>query len=103
MLLTNNSIVYSQTTSDSLKCFTYSEARKIFTDLSRIPHLKGIIVSQDSIIGNHVKLDSIRVDKIDLQTKELFQKDLKIVGLKKNRKVLLIFGGLLGLATQLIF
>ena len=103
MLLTNNSIVYSQTTSDSLKCFTYSEARKIFTDLSRLPHLKGIIVSQDSIISNHVKLDSIRVDKIEKQTKQLFKKDLKIVGLKKNRKILVIFGAVLGISTQLIF
>ena len=107
MLQSQSLIVCSQSTSqsscDSLKCFTYSEARRILTDLSRIPHLNNIIVSQDSMISNYVKLDSVRVDKIDLQATEINKQDRQIIKLKKRSKFFLIFAGLLGLSTQLIF
>ena len=104
MLLTAKLTVLSQTTStDSLKCFTYSEARKIISDLNKIPNLNSIITRQDSII----KIDSVVIVKhekrIETQHKELFKKEVKIEKLKKRRKVLFIFGALLGLSTQLLF
>ncbi len=104
MLQTNKLIVYSQTTStDSLKCFTYSEARKIITDLRQLPVKDSIITRQDSII----KIDSVVIVKhekrIETQHKELFKKEVKIEKLKKRRKLLFIFGALLGLSTQLLF
>jgi len=106
MLLISNSIVYSQTTlnnCDTLKCFTYSEARKIFTDLSRIPHLNNIIVNQDSIISNNEKEIELHLDKIDLQTDIIKDKDRQIVKIKRRSKFFIIFGAILGLSTQLIF
>lgn len=104
MLQTNKLIVYSQTTStDSLKCFTYSEARKIITDLRQLPVKDSIITRQDSII----KIDSVVIVKhevkLETQRVELFDKTVKIQKMKKNRKLFFIFGGLLGLATQLLF
>lgn len=104
MLLTAKLTVLSQTTStDSLKCFTYSEARKIISDLNKIPNLNSIITRQDSII----KIDSVVIVKhevkLETQRVELFDKTVKIQKMKKNRKLFFIFGGLLGLATQLLF
>ena len=101
-LLLLQSVTFSQTVTDSIKIHVET-ARKIALDLARLDYLDSAIVRKDAVIVNFVELDSLRVNKINIQTKELFQKDLKIVGLKKNRKFLFIFGALLGLATQLIF
>ena len=104
MLQTNKSTVYSQTTSaDSLKCFTYSEARKIITDLRQLPVKDSIIKRQDSIITIDELVIISHEKRIDSQHVELFKKDSKISKLKKNRKFFIIFGALLGLATQLLF
>ena len=100
----SKSTVYSQTISnDSLKCFTYAEAKKIITDLRQLPIKDSIINRLDSI----VKIDSVIIHKhevvISKQRESIQIKDSKINGLKKNRKLFVIFGGLLGLMTQLIF
>jgi len=112
MLQMSKSIVYSQPIStdssrfaicDTLKCFTYSEARKIITDLRQLPIKDSIINRLDSVI----LIDGLVIDshekRINQQHKQLFKKDLKIVKLKSNRKLFVIFGILLGLSTQLIF
>jgi len=103
MLVTSRSIAYSQTTSDSLKCFTYSEARKILTDLRQLPLKDSIINRFDSI----VKKDSIIIQMQDVKITEqrlsIQLKEAQVVKIKKRSKFFIIFGGLLGLATQLIF
>ena len=103
MLLTNKSILYSQTTSDSLKCFTYSEARKIITDLRQLPIKDSIINRFDSI----VKIDSVIIQTheatIVKHQESIRDKSLQIGKLKTNRKLFVIFGGILGLCTQFIF
>ena len=104
MLLTNKLTPFSQIiSSDSVKCFTYSEARKIITDLRQLPVKDSIINRLDSI----VTIDSVIIvrheKKLTKQRGELIAKELKIVKLKSNRKIFVIFGALLGFSTQLIF
>ena len=104
MLQTGKLTVYSQVTStDSLKCFTYSQARKIITDLRQLPIKDSIIKRQDSIITIDELVITSHEKRIDSQHQELFKQDLKISKLKKNRKLFFIFGGIIGLATQLLF
>lgn len=104
MLLTTKLIVYSQTTSsDSLKCFTYSEARKIITDLRQLPIKDSIINKLDSLNYKSEIIISSQSKKIISQRIELIDKSVKIEKLKRSKKFLFIFGGLLGLCTQLIF
>ena len=103
MLVMSKSTVFSQTTSDSLKCFTYSEARKILTDLRQLPVKDSIIVKQDSIISINETEIELHLDRIDLQKSVIDKQGSQIVKLKKRSKFFIIFGGLLGLATQLIF
>ena len=104
MLLSTKSIVHSQTIlTDSLKCFTYEQARQIITDLQQLPIKDSIICNLDSII----KIDSTIIKSheivIQKQGKELIEKDVKIVKMKNNRKLFVIFGGIIGLCTQLLF
>ena len=88
---------------DSLKCFTYDQARKIITDLQQLPLKDSIICKLDSI----VKIDSTVIKSheivIEKQGKDLIQKEVKISKMKKNRKLLIIFGSIIGLLTQLLF
>ena len=104
MLLTTKLTVVSQVIlTDSLKCFTYEEARQIITDLQQLPIKDSIICRLDSII----KIDSTIIKSheivIQKQGKDLIQKDSRISKMKKNRKLLIIFGSIIGLGTQLLF
>lgn len=104
LLVMSKSIAYSQTTSsDSLKCFTYSEARKIITDLRQLPIKDSVIVRLDSINTINDTIINAQSVKIGTFRNDLFQKDLKIAKQKANRKIYFIFGILLGFSTQLIF
>jgi hypothetical protein len=120
MLLTTKLTVHSQVTSidssqienildsriansDSLKCFTYDQARKIITDLQQLPLKDSIINRLDSIVRISDTIIKRHEFKIDHQRKDIFKKELKIESLKKNRKYLVIFGGIMGLVTQLLF
>ncbi len=104
MLLINKSIVHSQVIStDSLKCFTYEQARQIITDLQQLPIKDSIINRLHSV----VKIDSAIIQSheivIEKQGRELIDKRVKILRMKKNRKLLIIFGAILGVSTQLLF
>lgn len=104
MLLTTKSTVYSQTIlNDSLKCFTYEQARQIITDLRQLPIKDSIIHRLNSV----VKIDSAIINNheivIEKQGRELIDKRAKILRLKKNRKLFFIFGAILGVSTQLLF
>ncbi len=104
MLLTTKLTVHSQAIlTDSLKCFTYEEARQIITDLQQLPIKDSIICNLDSII----KIDSTIINSHEIvikkQGKDLIQKDSRISKMKKNRKLLIIFGSIIGLCTQLLF
>ena len=102
MLLTTKLTVVSQAIlTDSLKCFTYEEARQIITDLQQLPIKDSIISRLDSKIdSNIIKSHEIVIQK---QGKDLIEKDSRISKMKKNRKLLIIFGSIIGLATQLLF
>jgi hypothetical protein len=54
-----------------------------------------------------VKIDSTIIKSheivIQKQGKELIEKDVKILRMKKNRKLFVIFGGIIGLLTQFLF
>jgi hypothetical protein len=96
--------VHSQVIStDSLKCFTYEEARQIITDLQQLPIKDSIISRLDSII----KIDSTVINSheivIQKQGNELIEKDVKIVKMKNSRKLFIIFGAILGVSTQFLF
>ena len=104
MLLTTKLTVVSQVIStDSLKCFTYDQARQIITDLQQLPIKDSIIHRLHSV----VKIDSAIIQSneivIEKQGRELIDKRVKIMRMKKNRKVLIIFGAILGVSTQLLF
>ncbi len=104
MLLTTKLTVVSQVIStDSLKCFTYDQARQIITDLQQLPIKDSIIHRLHSV----VKIDSAIINNneivIEKQGRELIDKRVKIMRMKKNRKVLIIFGAILGVSTQLLF
>ncbi len=111
MLLTNKLTVYLQTISDdsqfanrdSLKCFTYKEARKIITDLRQLPVKDSIINRLDSINSKSEIIILRQSQKVTSQRLEIFDKSVKIEKLKRHKRILFIFGALLGLATQLIF
>jgi len=97
MLLLSRLTVYSQTTlNDSIKCFTYSEARKIITDLRQLPIKDSIITKQDSIIFNLYALDSVRVDRVNqltLEVKEVTEHKNKMVKrLHRTRKISFALG-----------
>jgi len=104
MLLGIRLTVHSQVIStDSLKCFTYEQARQIITDLQQLPIKDSIISRLDSII----KIDSTIINSheivIEKQGRELIDKRVKILRMKRNRKLLIIFGAILGVSTQLLF
>jgi hypothetical protein len=104
MLLTTKLTVHSQVIStDSLKCFTYEQARQIITDLQQLPIKDSIIHRLNSV----VKIDSTIISSheivIEKQGRELIDKRVKILRMKKNRKLLIIFGAILGVSTQLLF
>jgi hypothetical protein len=104
MLLTTKLTVVSQVIStDSLKCFTYEQARQIITDLQQLPIKDSIIHRLNSV----VKIDSAIINNheivIEKQGRELIDKRVKILRMKKNRKLLIIFGAILGVSTQLLF
>ena len=118
MLLSTKSIVVSQViltdssqnanilgiaNCDSLKCFTYEQARQIITDLQQLPIKDSIISKLNSII----KIDSTIINSheivIEKQGRELIDKRVKILRMKKNRKLFVIFGAILGVSTQLLF
>ena len=104
MLLTTKLTVVSQVISiDSLKCFTYEEARQIITDLQQLPIKDSIICNMDSIIKIDLKIINSHEIVIKKQGKDLIQKEVKISKMKKNRKLLIIFGSIIGLGTQLLF
>jgi hypothetical protein len=54
-----------------------------------------------------VKIDSTIISSheivIEKQGRELIDKRVKILRMKKNRKLLIIFGAILGVSTQLLF
>ena len=104
MLLGIRLTVVSQVIStDSLKCFTYEQARQIITDLQQLPIKDSIIHRLNSV----VKIDSAIIltneNLIEKQGKELIDKRSKILRMKKNRKLFIIFGAILGVSTQLLF
>jgi hypothetical protein len=104
MLLTSKLIVVSQVIStDSLKCFTYEQARQIITDLQQLPIKDSIINRLNSVI----KIDSTIIKSheivIEKQGRELIDKRVKILRMKRNRKLFIIFGAILGVSTQLLF
>jgi len=104
MLLSTKLTVHSQVIlTDSLKCFTYEEARQIITDLQQLP-LKDSIISRLSSV---IKIDSnIIVSQeivIEKQGQELIDKRVNILRMKRNRKLFIIFGAILGVSTQLLF
>ena len=104
MLLTTKLTVVSQVIStDSLKCFTYEEARQIITDLQQLPIKDSIIHRLNSV----VKIDSAIISSheivIEKQGRELIDYRVKILRMKKKRKLLIIFGAILGVSTQLLF
>lgn len=111
MLVTSRLTVYSQNSldslqfanRDSLKCFTYSQARKIITDLRKLPIKDSIILKQDSIIVKSDHIIKSQGEKVKSQRVEIYQSKEEVYKLKKNRKVFLIFGAVIGLMTQLIF
>ena len=88
---------------DSLKCFTYEQARKIITDLRQLPIKDSIIYRLNSV----VKIDSSIINNheivIEKQGRELIDKRIKILTMKRNRKLFVIFGAILGVSTQLLF
>lgn len=103
-LLTTKSTVYSQTIlNDSLKCFTYEQARQIITDLRQLPIKDSIIKKLDSIIYVDSCVIEIQAKKVENQTTELIDKRAKILRMKKNRKLFFIFGAILGVSTQVLF
>jgi len=91
MLVLAKLTVFSQTTSDSLKCFTYSEARKIIRDLRQLPIKDSIIVRQDSLIVNLYNLDSVRVDRIEDYKQEVTEitkdKDKAVKRLRTTKRI----------------
>jgi len=104
MLLTTKLTVVSQVIStDSLKCFTYEQARQIITDLQQLPIKDSIIYRLNSVI----KIDSTIIENheivIEKQGRELIDKRVKILRMKKKRKLFIIFGAILGVSTQLLF
>lgn len=104
MLLTTKLTVVSQAIlTDSLKCFTYEQARQIITDLQQLPIKDSIIYRLNSV----VKIDSAIIKSheivIEKQGRELIDKRVKILRMKKNRKLFIIFGAILGVSTQLLF
>ena len=104
MLLITKSTVHSQAIStDSLKCFTYEQARQIIVDLQQLPIKDSIIYRLNSV----VKIDSTIIKSheivIEKQGRELIDKRVKILRMKKNRKLFIIFGSILGLLTHLLF
>jgi len=104
MLLTTKLTVVSQVIStDSLKCFTYEQARQIITDLQQLPIKDSIIHRLNSV----VKIDSAIISSheivIEKQGRELIDYRVKILRMKKKRKLLIIFGAILGVSTQLLF
>ena len=104
MLLTTKLTVVSQAIlTDSLKCFTYEEARQIITDLQQLPIKDSIIYRLNSVI----KIDSTIIENheivIEKQGRELIDKRIKILTMKRNRKLFVIFGAILGVSTQLLF
>jgi len=104
MLLTTKLTVHSQVIStDSLKCFTYEQARQIITDLQQLPIKDSIIYRLNSV----VKIDSAIINNheivIEKQGRELIDKRVKILRMKRNRKMFIIFGAILGVSTQLLF
>lgn len=90
-------ILNSRIANDSIKCFTYSEARKIITDLKKLPKLYQIISVKDSTIQNLISIDSLRVDRIEdytIEVKELTaQRNKSLKRLKRNRRFTFIIGG----------
>ena len=104
MLLTTKLTVHSQAIlTDSLKCFTYEEARQIITDLQQLPIKDSIINRLNSVIkidSNIIVSHEIVIEK---QGRELIDKRVKILRMKKNRKLFIIFGAILGVSTQLLF
>lgn len=88
---------------DSLKCFTYEQARQIITDLQQLPIKDSIIYRLNSV----VKIDSTIINSheivIEKQGRELIDKRVKILRMKRNRKLFIIFGAILGVSTQLLF
>ena len=104
MLLTTKLTVVSQAIlTDSLKCFTYEEARQIITDLQQLPIKDSIISRLDSIIKIDETIIKSHEIVIQKQGKDLIEKDSRISKMKKNRKLLIIFGSIIGLCTQLLF
>ena len=104
MLLTTKLTAVSQAIlTDSLKCFTYEEARQIITDLQQLPIKDSIIHRLNSVI----KIDSTIIKSheivIEKQGRELIDKRVKILRMKKKRKLFIIFGAILGVSTQLLF
>lgn len=104
MLLTTKLTAVSQAIlTDSLKCFTYEEARQIITDLQQLPIKDSIIHRLNSVI----KIDSTIIKSheivIEKQGRELIDYRVKILRMKRKRKLFIIFGAILGVSTQLLF
>lgn len=93
-LLTTKSTVYSQNISqDSLKCFTYSQAKIIFKDLKRgeicdsISQLQALqLINFKDIVGNKEEEISLLNSKISDQKKSLNTSNLKLKVSKKISK-----------------
>ncbi len=103
LLITKSTVVSQAILTDSLKCFTYEEARQIITDLQQLPIKDSIIHRLNSVI----KIDSTIIKSheivIEKQGRELIDKRVKILRMKRNRKLFIIFGAILGVSTQLLF
>jgi len=108
MLLLQSQKLCSQTVlkEDSL-CFSLSESKIILKDLARLDYLDSTIVRKDSIIYNYVRLDSVRVDRINdyvIHNTELINENKKLLKRsKRNLRLGSLFGLIAGLFTQLLF
>lgn len=88
----SNSIVLSQTTSqDSVKCFTYEQARKIFKDLKRLDLCDSVANAQSwqiTTLKNVIMKDNQIIGIMDVQVKECSKSlDKTKFKLKVSRKI----------------
>lgn len=95
VLVLAHSKTLSQSVTDSITIHVET-ARKIALDLARLDYLDSTMIRKDSIIHHYIKLDSIRIDRIELYQTEVTSlaksKNKALKRLKQNRKFILAIG-----------
>ena len=101
IILTINSIAFTQTSSDSIKCFSYEQAREIANKLKKSSLCDSIsqnqalqIINYKSVVSKDFEIIAIQAAKVDKQ-----QKSIKSLGLKLKVSKRLTF---LGVPTAII-